>query len=170
MTVNAHPEIPKSNSAPRGRVSTSNYTLTARPDVIQVGPNQFDRSYIATAFFEQMAGTEILLSARTDLVTGINIRYTPFSDIASIVESSSSRALIPLPESTEKIFSSFGINFQPYVPEVGTGPNGEYLYIDDATGDLVIEVDNIKGDEEVEVEILTVDTIYADTVYNDIGE
>jgi hypothetical protein len=166
VAVNPTPDTPQ----PRGAVSTNMYVLTARPDIIQANQNDFDRSTIATAFFESMAGTEILLTSRTDLVTGINVQYVPFSDMKTIVGEFDTKRLIVLPESSEQTFSSFAISFQSHVPQKGSGPNETYLYIDDATGDLVIEVDNVADNEEVEVEFFSNPTINADTVYNDIGE
>lgn len=165
MAVNPTPNVPQ-----RGKVSTSMYVRAARPDVIQANRNELDRSQIATLFFEQMAGTEILLTSRQYLVNGINVEYTPFSDLRDISIEFSSNKIIPLPASSQEAFVGFAIDFQSHIPTTGSGPNDEYLYIDDSTGDLIIEVDNILDDEEVEVEIFAAPTVYADTVYNDIGE
>jgi len=43
--------------------------------------------------------------------------------------------------------------------------NGKSIYIDPISGDLVINLINIKDNEQVEVEILTAGNIYDDTIY-----
>jgi hypothetical protein len=44
-------------------------------------------------------------------------------------------------------------------------PNCKSVYIDPITGDLVINVVNVKENEQVEVEILTAGNIFDDTIY-----
>jgi hypothetical protein len=44
-------------------------------------------------------------------------------------------------------------------------PNCKYVYIDPITGDLIINLINIKENEQVEVQILTSGDVFSDTIY-----
>lgn len=45
-------------------------------------------------------------------------------------------------------------------------PNCKSVYIDPITGDLVINLINVKDGEQVEVQVLTSGEIFSDTIYN----
>ena len=60
----------------------------------------------------------------------------------------------------EKYFANFAIKLEEKIPLVGNGPNGSNVYIDQTTGDLVIEGININKDELFEVELSLNGTIY----------
>jgi len=51
------------------------------------------------------------------------------------------------------------------VPDVGTGPNGEIVYIESDTGNVIINVINLANDEQVEVQMLNAGDILNDTIY-----
>ena len=51
------------------------------------------------------------------------------------------------------------------IPEVGTGPNGEIVYIDQETGDIVVNVINMAAEEQVEIQILNSGDLLNDTIY-----
>jgi hypothetical protein len=54
------------------------------------------------------------------------------------------------------------------LPNSGTGPNGETVYIDPTTGDLVINVSSLEPDEQVDVEILDSGEILNGTIYGEV--
>jgi hypothetical protein len=51
------------------------------------------------------------------------------------------------------------------LPVEGTGPNGEIVYIDDITGNLIINVLDIENDEQVDVQIIDEGQVFNDTMY-----
>jgi hypothetical protein len=78
-----------------------------------------------------------------------------------------------LPETIEKYFSNFSINFSIHVPEDGTGPEGQRVYLveqESATatvGDLIIDVVNMETNERVDIEILRSGAVLSDTIYTE---
>ena len=59
------------------------------------------------------------------------------------------------------------IKLEDKLPELGTGPAGEIVYLDSATGDLIINAVNIQPGEQVEVEIFQAGDVLNDTIYGD---
>lgn len=110
--------------------------------------------------FENIGGQEILSIARNDTVNGQRISYQPIKNLTLIQQQYNPNNIIAQQATSDKYFANFTIKFDTKVPVVGTGPNGEHVYIDPFTGDLVIDVVNSREDEEVEVQIATSGTIY----------
>lgn len=110
--------------------------------------------------FENIGGQEILSIARNDTVNGQRISYQPIKNLTLIQQQYNPNNIIAQQATSDKYFANFTIKFDTKVPVVGTGPNGEHVYIDPLTGDLVIDVVNSREDEEIEVQIATSGTIY----------
>jgi len=49
---------------------------------------------------------------------------------------------------------------------VGTGPNGEIVYLDE-NGNLVVNIINLLSDEQIEIQIITSGEIFDDTIYDE---
>ncbi len=103
--------------------------------------------------FEDIGGQEILNVSRHDLINGQNIIYQPIRNASKIAQQFSSRNLVELGITSEEYFNGFKLRFEDYIPTVGNGPNGEYVYLDDQ-GNVIIDVINIL-DEEVEVQLVS---------------
>ena len=76
-----------------------------------------------------------------------------------------------MPDTIEKYFSNFSIRFDTHVPELGSGPNGQRVWIADKNyffaerGDLIIDVVNMEINERVDIEVLRSGTALGDTIY-----
>lgn len=103
--------------------------------------------------FEDIGGHEILNVSRNDLINGQKIIYQPIKNASKIAQQFSSRNLVELGLTSEEYFNGFKLQFEDYIPTVGGGTNGEYVYLD-SQGNVIIEVINIL-DEEVEVQIVS---------------
>lgn len=115
--------------------------------------------------FEDIGGHEILNVSRHDLINGQNISYQPIRNASLIATQFSSQNLIELGQTSNEIFSGFKIQLEDYLPNVGNGQNGEYVYLDD-DGNVIIEVVNIL-DEEVEIQLVSNINNYEETNYAD---
>jgi hypothetical protein len=105
--------------------------------------------------FEDVGGQELLTIARNDTVNGQSVIYQPFKNLGILQEIYSPENLVRLSETSDKIFSNFIIDLSEKIPIVGNGPNGANYYLDMATGDGVIELVNLRSDEQVEIQIGT---------------
>lgn len=110
--------------------------------------------------FEDIGGQELINISRTDTVNGQIVIYQPIKNLTQIQQEYNPNNIVRLQDTSDTYFGNFPIKFEDKVPQEGNGPLGAHVYIDTATGDLVIETINTLQDEEVQVEIVVSGTIY----------
>lgn len=158
--VDATPSIPGSS-----KISPAMPAIKiANPDIILSPIEQTPIELMTDLLFEDIGGQEIISIARNDLVNGQNIIYHPLKNLKDINFKYNSKNILSLDNSSESYFNSFPIDFSKHIPSVGTGPNGEYVYID-STGNLVINVVNLDTGNQVEIQVLSKGTYQNDTIY-----
>jgi hypothetical protein len=139
---------------------TVNPVLTAPIDTILFNDETLPVEIMADLLFENIGGQELINIARNDTVNGQDIIYQPIKNLSAIQQQYNPNNIVSLQATSDKYFQNFTIKFDTKVPDVGNGPDGEHVYIDPETGDLVIEVVNIEDGEQVQVEITSSGTIY----------
>jgi hypothetical protein len=123
--------------------------------------------------FEEIGGKEIISIARNDIVNGQEISYNLIGNLNGLERRYNSKNIFSLPDTIEKYFSNFSIRFEIHVPEEGTGPNGQRVYIVQQSsttasrGDLIIDVINMETNERVDVEVLRSGLVLSDTIYTE---
>jgi hypothetical protein len=110
--------------------------------------------------FENLGGHELLNISRRDTINGQKVIYQPIKNLSEIEQKNNPINIINLPSTLDKFFANFPIKLDTKIPEAGSGPNGEYLYINRSTGDLTIDVINLESGEQVEIQIAAGGTIY----------
>jgi len=115
--------------------------------------------------FENIGGQEIINIARNDIINGQSVIYQPIKNLTSINFQYNPQNILGLQDNSEEYFKKFPIKLENTVPNVGTGPNGETVYIEESTGNLIVNVINLNKDEQVEIEILNSGSIFSDTIY-----
>jgi hypothetical protein len=165
------PDVPDSQkteiAAPRSAVKV------ATPDIILFNESAIPVDALADLLFEEIGGQEIISIARNDTVNGQEVSYTLIGNLNGLERRYNSKNIFGLPETIEKYFRNFSINFSIHVPENGTGPSGERVYLvgeQSATsnvGDLIIDVTNMEINERVDVEILRSGSVLSDTIYTE---
>lgn len=121
----------------------------APSDIIQFDESSVDIALIQDLLFEDIGATELANISRTDLIDGQNVIYSPIKNLPSVRQEFNPNNIIATSYSTD-YFSRFGIDL------IAKGVNEPYF---DEDGNLVIEVDNITGNEEIQVQILSSGTI-----------
>lgn len=144
----------------------STATRPAGPELL-IQSTTVDPLVIYTTIFEDLAGKELINIARNDVVNGQNISYKPISNLSSLGQKYNSQNIIPVQGASKEYFDNFPIKLDKKIPDSGTGPFGEVVYIDQDTKDLVINVSGLLDDEQVEVQILSSGSILNDTIYNE---
>jgi hypothetical protein len=137
-----------------------NPVLTAPIDTILFNEEATPVEIMADILFENIGGQELINIARNDTVNGQQVIYQPIKNLNTIQQQYNPNNIVSLQATSDKYFQNFSIKFESKVPNVGNGPNGEHVYIDPETGDLIIEVVNIEDGEQVQVEITSSGTIY----------
>lgn len=160
--TSATPNIPNPEQS-----NSANGIRIADPDIILFENETLPIEQMADLIFEDIGGQEIISVSRNDIVNGQSVAYRPIKNLSRLALKYNSQNLVPLQDSSKTFFQNFPIKLEQYIPESGEGPNGESVYIDQSTGDLVINILPLDNDERVEVEILRSGTILDDTIYTE---
>lgn len=141
-------------------INSVNPVKTSEIDAVLINNDTLPVEIMTDLLFEDVGGQEILSVARNDTVNGQRVIYQPIKNLTNIQQQYNPNNILALQLSSDKYFANFSIKFESKVPLSGSGPNGEHVYIDPETGDLIIDVVNAQPDEQVEIEIATSGTIY----------
>lgn len=115
---------------------------------------------MADLIFENIGGQELINIARNDTINGQQVIYQPIKNLTQIQQQYNPNNILSVENTSNRYFENFPLEFNSKVPLVGSGPNGEHIYIDPDTGSLIIDVVNIESDEQIELEVVTSGTIY----------
>lgn len=139
---------------------------SARPDIL-VESTVVSAPVMYSLLFEDIAGKELINIARNDTVNGQRVAYNPIKNLSSLGLKYGPQTLVPVQGSSRTFFDNFPIKLEKKIPDAGTGPYGEVVYIEDGTRDLIVNVINLAIDELVEVQILSRGEILDDTIYTE---
>lgn len=133
---------------------------TAPIDTILFDDNSISIDRMFNLILEDIGGQELINIARNDIINGQKISYQPIKNLSSIQQQYNYNNILGLQNTSDKYFSNFSIKLENKIPNSGNGPNGSNVYLEDLTGNLVIETVNMETDEQIEVEITVSATIY----------
>jgi hypothetical protein len=169
--VSATPDVPDIQMTQGS--STRSAVKVATPDLILFNESAIPVDIMTDLLFEEVGGKEIISIARNDIVNGQEISYNLIGNLNGLERRYNSKNIFSLPDTIEKYFSNFSIRFEIHVPEEGTGPNGQRVYIVQQSsttasrGDLIIDVINMETNERVDVEVLRSGLVLSDTIYTE---
>jgi hypothetical protein len=150
--------IPEASSASTG-------VRAASKDIILITDDSLAIEIMADLIFEDIGGQEIINISRSDIINGQNVTYQPIKNLTNLNYQYNPQNILSLQDTSESYFKKFPIMFDKKIPSIGTGPNGETVYIEEGTGNLIINVINLEKDEQVEVQILNSGSVFNDTIY-----
>lgn len=159
--------VPSLPNLPQSNIINNNIAdaiKSARPDII-INANTVVSEQAQALFFENITSKELISIVRNDTVFGKSNVYSPIKNISSLALRYGPKSLVPLQNASDTYFDNFPIKLDQKVPDIGTGPFGQIVYIDEDTGDLVINVIGLKEDEQVEVQIMKRSSVLDDTIY-----
>ena len=133
---------------------------TAPIDTILFDDDSVPIEIMSDLIFENIGGHELINIARSDTINGQTVSYQPIKNLTSIQQQYNPNNVVALQNTSDKYFANFSIKLETKLPEAGEGPDGAYVYIEDATGDLIVELINLETDEQIEVQISLSGTIY----------
>lgn len=158
--VNANPNLPTivpSTSSSGVKIPTT--------DIILYNDETTPIEVMSDLIFENIGGQEIINIARNDIINGQNVIYQPIKNLTNLYFQYNPQNILALQNTSDEYFKKFPIKLENTIPNIGTGPNGETVYIEESTGNIVINVIGLGPDEQVEVEILSNGAIFDDTIY-----
>jgi hypothetical protein len=133
---------------------------TATPDIVLFDEETLGVDEIVDLIFENLSGQELINISRSDIINGQKITYQPIKNLSKIQQIYNSNNIISLQQTEDKYFAGFSIKLENKIPNEGNGENGKNVYIDEQTGDLIIEFVNLNNDEQIETQITLSGTIY----------
>lgn len=133
---------------------------TADPDIVQFNEDSVSERIIADLLFENIGGQELLTISREDTVNGQEVVYQPISNLGLIQQEYNPNNIVRLTKTARDIFANFSINLDDKIPNVGNGTDGQNVYADNISGDILVEFVNIEEDEDVDIQVLSSGTIY----------
>jgi LysM repeat protein len=133
---------------------------TAPIDTVLFNSDELPIEVMTDLIFENIGGHELINIARNDIINGQQVSYQPIKNLSSIQQQYNPNNIVSLQSTSDKYFANFPIKLENKVPDPGTGPNSSYVYLDSATGNLIIEAVNLEIDEQIEVEVTVSGTIY----------
>jgi hypothetical protein len=160
LKIEPVPKSPTSVAAPSVTPAASKTVKTAPIDTILFDDDSMSIEAMTDLIFENIGGQELINITRNDIINGQKVSYQPIKNLSSIQQQYNPNNILGIQNTSDKYFANFSIKFENRVPETGSGPNGSNVYLDNATGNLIIETINMESDEQVEIEITVSGILY----------
>jgi hypothetical protein len=169
MTTSATANLPYPESA-----SQDNSVKIATPDLILLNDEAMSIEIMTDLIFEDIGGYELATISRHDLVNGQKVIYTPIKNLTDLYLQYNPNNVLRL-QASDSYLKSLSLSIFDHLPVCGTGydlvdgvkvPNCKSVYIDPISGDLVINLVNVKEGEQAEINILNSGSIFDDTIHS----
>ena len=122
----------------------------ADPDIVIFNTESISPEFLVELNYEDLSGMELINISRSDLINGIDVVYSPIKNLSALRRRYSPNNIISMPELSSSYFARFGIDL------VLRGIKKPFF---DEQGNLIIEIEDVKDDELIEVEISQSGTI-----------
>jgi hypothetical protein len=160
MSVNATANQAASNTA----VDPKEAIKVASPSLLQLNNKPLPIEAMIEIGFQDIGGHELINISRSDAINGQDIIYSIVKNLKNILLEYNSNNIIRLQGTSDNYFKNFSIRLEQKLPKDGTGPNKEIVYIEESTGNLVVNLVNLEKGEQVEIEIINQGETFDDTI------
>jgi hypothetical protein len=140
----------------------------ATPSLIALSNPPLEIDVMVDLIFESIGGQELINISRNDIINGQDVIYSPIKNLQNLQLDYNANNIIKLESTADTYFKNFSIRLENKIPSEGLGPNQEIVYIDQETGDLIINVINLESDEQIDVQILNSGEIFNGTIYDEV--
>lgn len=140
----------------------------ATVEMLQMQQETLPEELMTNLIFENIGGQELLSVTRQDIVNSPRVIYQPIKNLNGIAIENSSSNIIPMFESSNNHFDNFTIKLDSYVDKDFSEDDSSHIYLDAEAGQIVINLINVKANQQVEVEILGSATSFNDTIYTGV--
>jgi hypothetical protein len=161
--------------------STSSSVKIATPELLNFSDSTLTEDVMVDLIFEDIGGQEIINISRNDIINGQNVTYQLVKNLSDLAYQYRSENIVPLSRTDKDYFKNFAISLYDKIPECGSGydpfvlvdapplriGNCKYVYVDPISGDVVIDLVNLRPEEQVEVQIISDITQLHDTIYSE---
>jgi hypothetical protein len=169
--INKSSSVDATAAIPKAQETKSDDSVKiATPDLILFNDEVMSIEIMTDLIFEDIGGYELASISRHDLVNGQKVIYSPIKNLTDLYLQYNPNNVLRL-QSSDSYFKSLSLSIFDHVgtdPDLTKRtkvPNCQSVYIDPITGDLVINLINVKENEQVEVQVLTSGDVFSDTIY-----
>jgi hypothetical protein len=138
------------------RAQANNTAKVATRDLL-LTPLPFPVDLATSMTIDDMAATEIINTARHDLISGTNPNYKAIGKLSLFNSKYTPMKILALSDGTPEQFNKFNLNFDFFMPQYDDNAKNVYL---DSSNNIVIEVVNVGDGQFVEVEIVSQGDVY----------
>ena len=133
-------------------------------DIINIEPQAPGIAEIEKYIFKDVAGTQLINLVRHDTISGMNVVYSVITDLTKVNIDFDPSLLLINKAQYQSIFNQFSIKLTAKVPEEAfydentTLPEDNLLtnvYYDEVKEELILEFENVRQTELVQVEVET---------------
>lgn len=156
-----------STTTPAATPAATPAVKIATPDLVLLKEDLMPIEVMTDLIFENIGGQEIISITRSDTINGQNIIYTPIKNLPAIKNQNSPENILVTFNNSPIYFDNYSISILSHIPNEGTGPNKEIVYLETTSGDLIIDVVNMLPGEQVEVQIVSSGSELDDTIYEE---
>jgi hypothetical protein len=136
----------------------------ATPSLLSLSNEPLDINSMVELIFQEIGGQELINISRSDAINGQDIMYSIIKNLKNIMLEYNSNNIIKLQGTSDGYFKNFSIKIEQRLPKTGTGPNGETVYLEESTGNLIVNLVNLEKGEQVEIEIINQGETFDDTI------
>jgi hypothetical protein len=137
----------------------------AAPGDVLIDVDDLPVDLIAKLTLEKIGGLELISLVRHDTVNGQNIVYRPVRNVSQIAIDYNPQNMIKMPDSADSYFKNFAIKLETHIQQTTNELPPLVAYIDSATGNVIIDLVNLKADYEIEVQMVSSGKVFNDTMY-----
>lgn len=149
-----------------GRSTQTNSTKVAVPNAVDELNDPIAYEAMVEIIFQDIGGQELINISRADAINGQNIMYSIVKNLKNLMLEYNSNNIIKLGGTSDVLFKNFSIRLEDRLPKYGLGPNGTNVYVEDGTGNIVVNLVSIEDEEQVEIEIINQGGYFDDTITN----
>jgi hypothetical protein len=147
-----------------GRSTQSNSTKVAVPNAVDQLNEPLSYDVMTEIIFQDIGGQELINISRADAINGQNIMYSIVKNLKNIMLEYNSNNIIKLGGTSDVLFKNFSIKLEDKIPKYGNGTNGAIVYLEQASGNILIDLINLEDEEQVEIEIINQGGYFDDTI------
>jgi hypothetical protein len=120
------------------------------PSVILFDSGTISPEYLVELEYEDISGMELISMSRSDLIDGQSVTYSPIKNLSALRNKYNPNNIIAIPSESSSEFSKYRIDL------ILRGIISPYF---DKDGNLVVEIEDMKQDELIEVQVDSSGTI-----------
>ena len=173
--IKSIPEVPKGNGGGSGgsgggngnsgsssssgaaiKIATSNLFILNEPEL--------EIEQMANMIIQEIGGIELITISRNTLISEQEINYQPIKNIADTSLQYNPLNILAIQDVDSEYFDKFPINLDKYIPNVGNGTGGAYVYIN-SNNEVVVESVNLQPGQSIEIQFLSFGSTISGTIY-----